>query len=139
MNDIISNNGISAKKGANELLNYLSYKGIEIALVTSSDIERVKTFLDLAKIEDRFTYIISTKMVEHGKPFPDVYLEACKKVSENPCDCIAIEDSPNGVKSAYSAGFKVIMVPVLTKPDCEIKHMLYEVADSLLDVIDIFE
>lgn len=139
MNDMVTEKGITAKKGANELLQYLSGKGIETVLATSSNLERAKNFLKVAKIENSFTYIVSTAMVERGKPFPDVYLEACKKVGEAPCDCVAIEDSPNGVLSAYSAGCKVIMVPDLTKPYDEDRHMLYAVADSLSDVIDILE
>ena len=49
-------------------------------------------------------------------------------------DCIAVEDSPNGIKSAYAAGCKPVMVPDLTQPDDEIKPLLYGVADTLADI-----
>ena len=52
----------------------------------------------------------------------------------SPEDCIAVEDSPNGIKSAYAAGCKPVMVPDLTQPDEEIKPLLHAVADSLADL-----
>ena len=69
-----------------------------------------------------------------GKPEPDIYLYACSQIGEQPEDCIAVEDSPNGIKSAYAAGCKPVMVPDLTQPDEEIKPLLYAVVDSLADL-----
>ena len=68
-------------------------------------------------------------------PFPDIYLYACEQIGEAPGDCLAIEDSPNGVRSAVSAGIKTVMVPDLSQPDEETAGMIVAKADTLYDVI----
>lgn len=60
-------------------------------------------------------------MVAEGKPSPDIYLYACKQLGLAPEECMAVEDSPNGVMSAYRAGCKVVMVPDQTQPDEKLK------------------
>ena len=76
-------------------------------------------------------------MVAKGKPEPDIYLYASEKLGLKPEECIALEDSQNGIKSASSAGCKTVMVPDLDGPTEEIKPLLYDIADSLRDVIKI--
>ena len=56
-------------------------------------------------------------MVAEGKPSPDIYLYACKQLGLAPEECMAVEDSPNGVMSAYRAGCKGVMGPDQTRPD----------------------
>ena len=63
--------------------------------------------------------VISAHDVPRGKPYPDPYLHACKALGVAPENTIAVEDSPNGVRSAAAAGCNVIMVPDLTEPDEE--------------------
>ena len=78
-------------------------------------------------------------MVEKGKPEPDIYIEAAKRLGLPESSCIALEDSPNGVLSAYRAGCVTVMVPDLTQPDDSTAQIIYTKADSLSDVIDIIE
>jgi beta-phosphoglucomutase-like phosphatase (HAD superfamily) len=78
-------------------------------------------------------------MVKIGKPAPDIYIYAARKINLPPNECIALEDSPNGVRSAYAAGCKTVMVPDMDMPSEEIKPMLFDVADGLEDVIRIIE
>ena len=73
-------------------------------------------------------------MVEMGKPAPDVYQYACSQLGLNPSQCMAVEDSPNGVTSAYRAGCKVVMVPDQTQPEAELLPMLYAKMDSLIEL-----
>lgn len=73
-------------------------------------------------------------MIEKGKPEPDIYLRACKEINKDTKDCIAIEDSFNGIKSAYRAGMNVIMVPDMVEATEEIEKLLYKKFDSLLEV-----
>ncbi len=87
--------------------------------------------LESIGVRDQFDKIVSAKQVAHGKPAPDVYLYACEQIGEKPQDCIAVEDSPNGIKSAYAAGCKPVMVPDLTPPDEELQPLLYAVVDTL--------
>lgn len=108
-------------------------------MVTSSDFDRAMVYIRMLGIEDRFDTIVSASMVELGKPNPDVYLYAAEIIGENPEDCIAVEDSPNGVRSAYSAGCKVAMYPDLTEPDEEMREMSSWVLDSIKDLIKIVD
>ena len=73
-------------------------------------------------------------MVERGKPEPDIYLRACEELGTEPSYTLAIEDSPNGIRSAFAAGLKPIMVPDLIAPSPEIEKLLYEKCGTLLDV-----
>ena len=78
-------------------------------------------------------------MIENGKPAPDIYITACREIGLEPYECIALEDSPNGIKSAYSAKCKPIMIPDLTYPDDDTKSMLYGLCENLEEVINILE
>lgn len=73
-------------------------------------------------------------MVENGKPQPDIYLYACQEMGELPENCMAVEDSPNGVRSAASAGLVTVMVPDLTQPDEEISRLLSEKVQDLGEI-----
>ncbi len=139
MEEMIAREGIQLKKGAVELLEYLRSKKITTAVSTASDLERTTRYLKQVGLYDYFDKLISCTMVERGKPAPDVYLYACKELGLSPDLCIAVEDSPNGVKSAFSAGCKVIMVPDQTEPDEETKEMLWAKAQSLDEIIKILE
>ena len=86
--------------------------------------------LDLKKYFDR---LISAVEVKQGKPAPDIYLYACDALGLRPEECIAVEDSPNGVKSAYRAGLRTIMVPDQEAPDEETRSMLFACLDKLSD------
>ena len=67
------------------------------------------------------------------------YALTCSQVKAMTSSCIALEDSPNGVLSAYRAGCVTVMVPDLTQPDDSTAQIIYTKADSLSDVIDIIE
>ena len=62
-------------------------------------------------------------MVESGKPKPDIYLYAAQQLGLPANECLALEDSPNGVRSASSAGCVTVMVPDLTQPDEELEKL----------------
>ncbi len=139
MEEMIAREGIQLKKGAVELLEYLRSKEIITAVSTASDLDRTTRYLNQVGLYDYFDKLISATMVEYGKPAPDVYLYACKELGLAPSSCIAVEDSPNGVKSAHDAGCNVIMVPDQTEPDEETMKMLWKKAGSLDEIIDFLE
>ncbi len=126
--------GLEKKPGIDELLTFLHEKGIKTAVATATPIELTHQHLEKIGVKNQFDQIVSAKQVAHGKPAPDVYLYACEQIGEKPEDCIAVEDSPNGIKSAYAAGCKPVMVPDLTQPDEELAPMLYGVAKTLVDI-----
>jgi HAD superfamily hydrolase (TIGR01509 family) len=82
-----------------------------LGLASSSNRHVIDLVLDLAGIADAFEATVSSEEVGAGKPAPDVYLEAAKRLSVDPADCVAIEDSTNGIRSAHAAGMAVIAVP----------------------------
>lgn len=137
MDKYIEKNGIEAKKGAKALLSYLKDNGYRVALATATGIERTEKYLKQQGLYEFFDEIVCASMVEHGKPEPDIYIYAAEKIGLKPQECIALEDSQNGIKSASSAGCKTVMVPDLDEPADEIKPLLYDVADGLEDVIRI--
>ena len=135
MGEYLEKNGIEIKKGAIELLDYLKAQGIHRAIATATDQLRTEQYLKQLGLYDYFDQIISTAMVPHGKPMPDVYQYACKCIGEKPEACIALEDSPNGLMAAYRAGCLPIMVPDLSQPDEKLSRILYGKAETLTDVI----
>lgn len=139
MRDYFAQNPLELKKGAVELLDYLKSQGIRSAVCTATDYERAKNYLSQVGIFGRFDKIICAAMVQRGKPSPEIYLYAAEQLGLSPSECMALEDSPNGVKSASEAGCVTVMVPDLTQPDSELNAMIYAKADSLYDVIGILK
>jgi beta-phosphoglucomutase-like phosphatase (HAD superfamily) len=74
-------------------------------------------------------------MVEHSKPCPDIYLMACKSLGVEPARALAIEDSPNGIRAAHSAGMIPVMVPDLIAPDQEMREKSVLICRDLLEVM----
>jgi HAD superfamily hydrolase (TIGR01509 family) len=95
-------------EGIRELLIDLKNKNIPTAIASSSPRDFIDVVISKFKLKDYFTYIISGEEVENGKPAPDIYLEAAKKLEFSPGNCIVIEDSRNGVIAAKAAGMKCI-------------------------------
>ena len=139
MNDYVDKNGVEAKPGVRELTDYLRQKGIKTAIATATNYSRTDDYLTRAGVRDCFETIVCASSCPHGKPFPDVYLYACIELNSLPQNCIALEDSPNGVRSAYSAGLKVICVPDKGDVEDEVKPLITSSAHSLLDVPEIIE
>lgn len=131
MEECLDREGIERKPGAMEILETLKERGIIAAVATATDLERTKKYLDRVGLTGYFNKLISAVMVKEGKPSPDIYLYACHELGLAAKDCIAVEDSPNGVLAASRAGCRVIMVPDQTKPDKELEKYLYACVDSL--------
>lgn len=136
MNEYIENNGIEKKKGLDELLIYLKQNGYKIAVATATDLKRTTAYLTRIGIFDYFDKIICASMVKNGKPEPDIYLKASEELGFLPKECIALEDSPNGIISANRAGCIPIMIPDLSEPDDELLKICKTRLDSLDLVID---
>jgi HAD superfamily hydrolase (TIGR01509 family) len=82
-----------------------------LALASSSNREVISLVLELAGWSDLFAEIVSSEEVARGKPSPDVYLEAARRLAAEPARCVAIEDSDAGIRAALSAGLAVIATP----------------------------
>jgi HAD superfamily hydrolase (TIGR01509 family) len=82
-----------------------------LGLASSSNRAVIDTVLDAAGIADRFVAWTSSEEVGRGKPAPDVFLEAARRVDVDPRACAAVEDSHNGILSAHAAGMRVLAIP----------------------------
>ena len=131
MEQLLAEKGLELKPGALEILSYLKEHKILRAIATASPVDRTVRYLERVGIQNSFDKIISARMVQNGKPAPDVYIFACEQLGLQPQDCLAVEDSPNGVLSAYRAGCKVCMIPDQDEPDPEISKLLYAKLPSL--------
>lgn len=82
-----------------------------LGLASSSNREIIDAFLEIAELGDAFAVTLSSEQVGRGKPAPDVYLEAARLLGADPSNCVAVEDSGNGLRAAAAAGMAVIAVP----------------------------
>lgn len=131
MEPVLNRAGIEKKPGADEILDYLKERGIKTAVATASDLSRAEQYLTQISLIGKFDEIICVDMVKNGKPMPDTYLYACRRLGFLPSECLAVEDSPNGVIAAYTAGCRVVMVPDLSEPDEAVALMLDAKVDNL--------
>ncbi len=82
-----------------------------LAVASSSNPELIQVVLDAAGLHDVIPVVVSSQEVLRGKPSPDVYLEAARRLGADPGDCVAVEDSHNGIRSAKAAGMRVVAIP----------------------------
>ncbi|MGN1165249.1 MAG: HAD family hydrolase [Lachnospiraceae bacterium] len=132
-------NKVPVKKGLYHLLDYLKQNNCKMAVASSSPRWEVEKHLKDADIYDYFVGIVCGDMIQKSKPDPEIYLKACELLEANPTDCYALEDSKNGLLSAYRAGCKPIMVPDLWQPDEAILKVIVGQYSDLDEVKSAFE
>ena len=96
--------------GVQETLERLQGK-FKLAIASTTHLENIRKILQNCGVENFFEAISSSKELEKGKPFPDVYLDAMNKLGFLPEECVAVEDSRNGIKAAKDACAKCIVIP----------------------------
>jgi HAD superfamily hydrolase (TIGR01509 family) len=115
--------------GFDDLLTDLKDKGITVALASSSPREWIDHVLERFDLEDSFALTLSAEEIEaDSKPQPDIYLEAAERLEEDPADCIAVEDSPNGIMAATQAGMTCIAYRSESNADEDLSH-----ADAIVE------
>ena len=139
MNEHIDAYGVEEKPGLGELLAYLKQNAYLTAVATATVWERTKRYLGSIGRLSYFDEIVCAPMVANGKPAPDIYLEAARRLNVEPSQCMALEDSPNGILAAYRAGMYPVMVPDLSEPDEDTKKLLYRCVGDLSQVIDLLK
>ncbi len=122
---------IPLKAGVFELLDYIASHGVPCAIATSTSTERATQKLAKTGLLDRFAAITCGDHVSRSKPFPDIYLRAATVMQADPRECLALEDSENGVRAAVGAGMTVVQVPDLLQPSPELRALGHIVLESL--------
>ncbi len=124
------------KKGIKELLTFLKENQIPTAVASSTRREVVMRELEEGGLLPYFDRVICGDMVERSKPEPDIFLKACESLSIDATEAYAIEDSYNGIRAAFRAGMKPIMVPDLAEPTEEMEKLACCILPSLFEVME---
>ncbi len=119
----ISTDG-AAMIGVYEALDYFSSQGLKIALATSSNHVVIKAVFDRLQLWEKFSVVCSAEDEEYGKPYPDVYLTAARKLQIITTECLVIEDSFTGLTAAKRANMRTYLV----SPYCE--QSKFSIADG---------
>ena len=130
----ITDQAIPLKSGAKEILQILNNLRVPIGIATSTSRELALTKLSNADISVYFDFVIGGDQVCRGKPDPEIYLAAVKQHKVEAHQCIAFEDSENGVLAAHRAGVSVIQVPDLVAPTSALRSLGHKIVNSLHEV-----
>jgi HAD superfamily hydrolase (TIGR01509 family) len=137
--DIKTEEGIPLKPYAMEILQKLKAKGYKTIVASSSIRARAEKILTDNNIIQYFDDLIFGYEVPRGKPYPDIFLGACKKLGVTPDEAIVLEDSEAGIEAAYSANITTVCIPDMKHPDKHHKNMVCYLFDSLFDVMRLLE
>lgn len=110
----VEQHGVPVMSGARALLAFLKEEGIPMALATSTPEKTARYLMEKAELLSFFTTIVAGDMIAHGKPAPDIFLLAAKRLGLSAADCMVVEDSRNGVIAGRRAGAQVCYLRDLT-------------------------
>ena len=127
--------GIPIKCGAEELVAFLKSRDIRIAIATSTD--REKALLCLGRFAAKFDVIVTGDQVTHGKPSPEIFLLAARRLNIPPQACLVLEDAEAGVYAASAANMPVIVVPDLKPCTEEMRAHVARICSSLSQVTEL--
>lgn len=131
--------GVALKTGVVEILDYLAAAGLPCAIATSSGLAAVQRNLGPGNLVGRFGALVTKEAQTRGKPHPEPFLKAAEALGVAPADCLGLEDSYNGVRSASSAGMMTIMVPDMLDPTEEMETLCVRIARDLHEVRELLE
>ena len=122
---------VRARPGAVELVERLRGQ-VPLGLASNSARLLVDAALATARLGDAFDAIVTAEDVEHAKPAPDLYLEACARLGVAPAEALALEDSAPGIAAAKAAGLTCIAVPQFAETDVSIADRVIDSLEELL-------
>ena len=131
--------GIPHKKGLDFLLDRLTAAKIPFGVATSSQRETAMENLEKAGILGKFAAITGGDEVANGKPAPDIFLLAAKKLGQPPSACAGFEDSPAGLQGLHAAGIRSVFIRDLIDPPPEILATVWRRYDDLSEAAELFE
>lgn len=121
------------RPGVFEMLDYCALRRWPHIVATSTIRSRAARKLHQAGLDGRFPLLTTGDEVTRGKPAPDIFLLAARRLGFPPAHCVVLEDSSNGVRGAAAAGCRVIMIPDLYQPTEEVRALCWRVCSSLAE------
>lgn len=136
--DYRNKHGIAVKKGFTELSDFLRENRIKSVIATSTPKAEAEHYLKIAGIYERFDYIIGGDEITEGKPAPEIYLKAAETAGAEVTECIAVEDSTNGILSALNAKIKCVYIHDFSDISEELEERCI-VCGDLAEIINIIK
>ncbi|MBZ3901791.1 MULTISPECIES: HAD family hydrolase [Streptomyces] len=96
-----------------KFVELLAAEGVPMAVASGSSREAIEVILGGTGLDAYLRTVVSAEEVDHGKPAPDVFLEAARRLGARPADCVVLEDAAPGVAAAHAAGMRCVAVPYL--------------------------
>ncbi|MCL2720354.1 MAG: HAD family phosphatase [Treponema sp.] len=131
--------GVQKKKGLDYLLESLTTAGIPFGVATSSSRATAFYMLEKAGIIEKFTAITGGDEVKNGKPSPDIFLLAAKKLGFSPSVCVGFEDSTAGLRGLHAAGIRSIFIKDIIEPPQEVLDTVWHKLDDLSQAVQLLE
>ncbi|MGW6903158.1 HAD family hydrolase [Streptomyces sp. NPDC054940] len=94
-----------------EFVELLANEGVPMAVASGSSLEAITAILAGTGLDTHLRTVVSADEVDHGKPAPDVFLEAARRLGVAPGDCVVLEDAAPGAAAAHAAGMRCIAIP----------------------------
>ena len=132
----VDKNGVPLKPGLMYLLDHLSAAKIPFGVATSSRTATATNMLSKAGIIGRFAAITCGEEVTNGKPAPDIFLLAAKKLGYPPSTCVGFEDSPPGLLGLHTAGIRSIFIKDLIEPSPEVLATIWHRCNDLTEAVE---
>ena len=123
------------KEGVLEVLEQLKRQGIPMAVASSTAYDQTVAHLEHAGLLHYFQVIVGGDMIKLGKPNPDIFLKAAQLLGAEPEACVVVEDSPAGIKAAYAAKMKPILIPDVVPANEETTAMSAAVLDNISQLL----
>ena len=123
--------GLPIKPGVEKTLRILKERGIPLGLASSTRVAVVTEELKETGLYDYFQVVMGGDQLKRSKPEPDIYLMTCEKLGVDPAKCYALEDSYNGIISAYRAGMKPVMIPDMLPATKEMEEKSVVILESM--------
>jgi len=134
--EALAADGVPLRPGVVALLDHLRNAGIPCAIATSTASPYAEAYLTEAGLIGYFDTVVTRSDVANPKPAPDPYLLAAERLGVRPAQCIAVEDSPNGIRAAAAAGMATVMVPDLLPATDETRALTVATLIGLTDLLD---
>ena len=131
--------GTPLRPGARDTLEWLAERGMPMAIATSTTSPAAEERLAHAGLARFFATVVTRNAVERPKPDPEAYLLAARRLGVDPRDCIAVEDSPNGLRAAAAARMMALLVPDLVPPSADAASLAHAILPDLAAIRTLIE